>query len=374
MNGKDFLRLPVLLLCGGIVFSLPVSGSDEHEVVIERSDRAVIDARVHEAIEVAGVLLHDEALTDHLNELVAHIVNIQPGTVPPYRVLLINGSEINAFSLSDGTVYLSLGIFSMIDNDAQLALLLAHEIAHVRLDHHRRFRYEMHERSAGSFIFSGDTPYSMRVALSGFSRSLEREADSCALRTLVERGYNAWEAKKLLATMYYWLKYKEKDYSSEQATHPKFAERYRTAKKTLESLEVDSTYGIIDEAAYQKVIQPHLPHIVNLLRQSNNVRELYKMALHKLDGNDPLPEWYYLRGSLLEYYAASDSFPVAVSSLTSAYSNNPANTRSIRDLGWLYLKNGMHDSARVCLSRYLKAAPEAPDAGIVEFYLEKLGE
>ena len=372
MNGT--LRLLRLCLCCHLAYPVPVSGADEREVVIERSDLAAIDERVHEAIEVAGVLLHDDALSNHLNGLVGHLVNIQPGTVPPYRVLLINGSEINAFSLSDGTIYCSLGIFSMIDNDAQLALLLAHEIAHVRLDHHRRFRYEMHERSAGTFIFPGDTPYSLRVAMSGFSRSLEREADSCALRTLVERGYNAWEAKKLLATMYSWLRYKEKNYTGEQATHPKFAERYRTAKSTLEHLEVDSTAGIIGEAAYQEVIRPHLPHIVSLLRQSNNVRELYKMALHKLDGSKPMPEWQYLRGSLLEHYAASDSFSVAIASLTSAHRADPANTRSIRDLGWLYLKNGMNDSARVNLSRYLAAAPGAPDAALVRFYLEKLGE
>ncbi len=374
MRSPQLKPWAVLLVCWCMVLPLPLSGSKRREVVIQRSDRAAIDARVHEAVEVAGVLLHEEALSEHLNRIVARLVNVPQGTVPPYRILLINGSETNAFSLSDGTVYISLGIFSMIDNDAQLALLLAHEIAHVRLDHHRRFRYELHERAAGSVLFGGDTPYNLRVAMSGFSRSLEKEADSCALRNCIESGYNVWVAKELISTMYSWLKYKEKGYRSSTATHPRFAERYQASKKMLEEIGVDSTSGMVNKQEYYEVLQPHMAHIVRLLRQSNSVRELYKMALRKLDDDVPQPEWYYLRGSLLEHYAPKDSFPVAVYSLTSAFRNDTSNTRSVRDLGWLYLKNGNCDSARVCLERYLAVAPAATDGAIVRFYLERLGE
>ena len=365
----------VLKVCSLIAVASAAYGKSEREIQIDRSDLAVIDSRVHENIEVAGVLLNDRNLSEYLAGMVARLVGVPEGTVAPYRALLINGSEINAFSLSDGTIYISLGIFSLIDNDAQLALLLAHEIAHVRLDHHRLFRYELHEKTAGTPLFGGiDTPYNLRVALSGFSKSLERQADSCALRTVIDCGYNAWEAKNLISTMYFWLKYKEMSYDSTGATHPTFAERYRTSKKILQSLGVDTSAGVVGLTSYQEMIRPHLQRIVALLKESNYVNELYKMALHKLDGGAPLPQWYYLRGSLLERYEAADSFEVGVASLTSAFSKDPSNTRSIRDLGWLYLKNGKRDSARVCLRRYLAVTPEAEDNGIVRFYLERLHE
>ena len=94
---------------------------------------------------------------------------------------MINSPELNAFSLSDGSIYISLGMFGMIDNDAQLAMLIVHEIAHVNLDHHRRFRRELHRKAAANAFWGGNTPYSLRTALGGFSVSQENQADSAVL-------------------------------------------------------------------------------------------------------------------------------------------------------------------------------------------------
>jgi predicted Zn-dependent protease len=345
----------------------------ENEVEIQRSDRAAIDARLHEAIETAGILLEDVILEQHINGIVAQLTGIQPGTAPPYRIRIINSGELNAFSLSDGTVYMSLGIFGLIDNDAQLAMLLAHEIAHVNLDHHRLFRHELHRKTAASF-WGGSTPYNLRVALSGFSKSQEFQADSIALQTVIERGYNAWAAKNLFRRMYYWLRYKEKSYKKEVTTHPKISQRYKIIVKRLKRLNIDSTRGIVGDSSYHTAVRHHQQKIINLLLQSNCVNELYVMALSKLDGNQPYPEWFYLRGSLMERYNPVDSFPVANYSLTTTIRNDPSFTAGFRDLGWLYLKNEQYDSARVYLSQYLTHTPNAPDSALILFYLESLNE
>jgi predicted Zn-dependent protease len=355
------------------LFTAPVFGWD-NEVNIERIDRATIDKRIHEVIETAGILINDPQLIHHLTKLTAHITSALPGTSPPYRIRVINSSELNAFSLSDGTVYISLGMFGMIDNDAQLAMLLAHEIAHINLDHHRLYRYELHKAAATQSFWGDNTPYNLRTALSGFSIAQEHAADSIALVTLINRGYNAWEAKKLILTMYRWLKYKEKSRESSTATHPMLSKRYYANKNRLLNIHFDSTSGIIGDSAYQTAISKHQHSIVSLLRQSNCVNELYAMSKSKIKKNSTLPDWYYLRGSLMERFHPVDSFAVAYKSLSTALKKDASFTSGLRDLGWLFLKNKQYDSARTYLSQYLIHSPHAADTALVFFYLESLNE
>lgn len=361
-------------VCVLMLFIISFVFGYENEVTIEPIDRADMDARIHESIEAAGILISDTLLNNHLNTLNAHITGALPGTVPPYRIRVINSSELNAFSLSDGTIYISLGLFGMIDNDAQLAMLLAHEIAHVKLDHHRLYRYELHKQSAGWLLGGGNSPYSMRTALSGFSIAQENAADSVAVTTLVNRGYNAWVAKNLILTMYHWLKYKEKTYDSSSATHPTMARRYHANKNRLLKIPFDSIKGIVGDSSYQAAINKYQPTIVNLLRQSNCVNELYVMSKDKIKKNNSIPDWYYLRGSLMERFHPVDSFKVAYNSLSTALKKDPAFTSGLRDIGWLFLKNKQYDSARTYLSQYLIHTPLAPDKALVHFYLESINE
>ena len=357
----------IVLLWGSVVFG------KEPEVHIGRDDRAAIDARIHETIETAGVLLDEAQLSQHISDILIRLIGIQPGTAPPYRIRIINSSELNAFSLSDGTVYISLGIFGMIDNDAQLAMLIAHEIAHVKSDHHRLIRYEMHKRSS-STLWGFNSRYNLRVALSGFSKSQERQADSLAVEMIIQSGYNAWEAKNFFITMYNWLKYKEKSYNEKFATHPKISSRYHAVKKHLQNIGYDSTSGITGEDTYHAAVASCQQQIIDLLIQSNCVNELYAMALSRLNNEQPFAEWFYLRGSLLEKYYPVDSFPVAHYSLTTALAKRPSLTESFRELGWLFLKNDKPDSARTYLSQYLMHTPTAPDTALILYYLDLLNE
>jgi predicted Zn-dependent protease len=344
------------------------------EVEISRQDRAAIDASVHEAIETANVLLQAPELDRHIAAITAHVTGTLPGTVPPYRIKIINSSEINAFSLSDGTIYMSLGIFGLIDNDAQLAMLLAHEISHVNLDHHRLFRYELHKRTAQNRFSTDNTSFNLRTALSGFSIAQERAADSVALSILISRGYNGWSGKNLLHTMYTWLKYKEKNYDSTNATHPQLSERYNTAKNRLITINFDTTSGIIGDSSYQAAISRYQYKIIDLLRESNCVNELYAMTKRKIRKNKNIPDWHYLRGSLMERFHPIDSFTIAQTELSTALKLDPSFTIGLRDLGWLFLKNRQYDSARTYLSQYLVHNPHARDSSLVLFYLESISE
>lgn len=346
----------------------------ENEVEIHPADLADVDARIHEAIETAGILVNEPILEKHLNELTTYIADALPGTVPPYRVRIIKSSELNAFSLADGTIYISLGMFGIIDNDAQLAMLLAHEISHIDLDHHRKFRYELDKNAAINGLWGGNTPYNLRTALSGFSIAQEQAADSSALSILEKRGFNAWIGMSLLNTMYIWLEYKERTYDSTIATHPGLSTRYNTCKNRLIADHIDSTKGFIGDSSYLAAIRKHQRSIVNLLQQSNCVNELYAMTKSKIDKYGAVPDWHYLRGSIMERFDPVDSFTIARNELDTAMRMDPSFIFGLRDLGWLFLKNKQYDSARACLSQYLIHNPHARDSSMILFYLESINE
>ena len=346
----------------------------DNEVEINPVDMADLDARVHEAIETAGILVNDSKLEQHLNELTAQISAVLPGTVPPYRIRIIKSSELNAFSLSDGTIYISLGMFGLIDNDAQMAMLLAHEISHIDLDHHRLFRYELHKTAAFNSFWGGNTPYNLRTALSGFSITQEQAADSSALSIIINRGYNAWASIGLLQTMYIWLKYKERSYDSTIATHPRLYTRYNTCKDHLIKVHFDTTKGYIGDSTYLAAIKKQQRSIVNLLQQSNCVNELYAMTRKKIERYGNVPDWHYLRGSIMERFHPVDSFAIAYNELNTALRLDPSLTAGLRDLGWLFLKNKQYDSARTYLSQYLVHNPHASDSSTILFYLESINE
>lgn len=366
ISKTKFHTLPPLLL----LFIYVIVSGWEKEIDIERIDLATLDSRTHEAIETAGILVNAPDLEKYLYSTLHAISGSLPGTVPPYRLRIIKSSELNAFSLSDGTIYISLGLFGLIENEAQLAMLLAHEISHVKLDHHRRFRYELHKQTSKNFIFGSNSPYNLRTALSGFSMTQENAADSAALMMITKHGYNGWSGKNLLRTMYVWLKYKEKSYNKATATHPTLSTRLTKCIRILQNDHIDSTSGTVGDNTYQDAISSHLPIIIDLLRQSNSFNELYAMANSKILMDNTVADWHYLKGSLMERFHPVDSFYIASKELKTALRIDPSFTIGLRDLGWLYLKNMMYDSARVCLSQYLMHTPHAHDSSLIMYYLE----
>jgi len=78
-----------------------------------------------------ALLFHDTMLDQHLAGAATPLLPDLPPTHVHWRFLVLRDPLVNSFSLPDGTVYLSTGLLSLLENDDQLASVLAHEIAHV---------------------------------------------------------------------------------------------------------------------------------------------------------------------------------------------------------------------------------------------------
>jgi hypothetical protein len=130
------------------------------------------------------------------------------GTSRPieFRFFVIEDPSINAASLPDGTMLINTGLLGVVENEAQLAFVLSHEMAHVLQAHYKR---EMDETrgsrvgltiagiAAGAFIgnlgiFMAEV--GIASAVNGHQRELENQADRLGLQNMIEHGYDPREA------------------------------------------------------------------------------------------------------------------------------------------------------------------------------------
>ena len=130
-----------------------------------------------------------------------------------FRFFVVEDPSINAQALPDGTVIVNTGLLGVVDNEAELAFAMSHEISHVLQAHSWREANETRGARVGLFIagvagaaFIGDTALflsglGMEAVVNGHQRGLENQADRLGLQNIIDRGYDPREATKLMRTL-----------------------------------------------------------------------------------------------------------------------------------------------------------------------------
>jgi len=130
------------------------------------------------------------------------------GTSRPieFRFYVVEDPAINAASLPDGTLVINTGLLGAVDNEAQLAFVISHEVAHVLQAHYKREVDETRGARVGLLVagiaagvFIGDTgaflaEIGIASIVNGHQRDLENQADRLGLQNVIEHGYDPREA------------------------------------------------------------------------------------------------------------------------------------------------------------------------------------
>ncbi len=166
-----------------------------------------------------------------------------------WEFALIENKALNAFCLSGGKVVFYTGMFSVIENNEQLAAVMSHEIAHVLLKH-SSMRNKANKilnvpQKLGKNLFGDLVPKNVQGVLDTvhetgknltvmmpYSREQESEADREGVKLMIRAGYNPYEAIKL------WENIKKISKNSQEipeflSTHPSNNHRITTIKNTI---------------------------------------------------------------------------------------------------------------------------------------------
>ncbi|MDR2443622.1 MAG: M48 family metalloprotease, partial [Deltaproteobacteria bacterium] len=105
---------------------------------LSQQDEIIIGRKVHTEIASEG-LIYDDPIVNAYFQAVCQRVLKAAGKQPfPYHFYIIKSSYLNAFAVPGGYIYLHTGTIDTLENEGQMAAILAHEIAHITSRHFAR--------------------------------------------------------------------------------------------------------------------------------------------------------------------------------------------------------------------------------------------
>jgi predicted Zn-dependent protease len=225
----------------------------EHQRILATYGGAYHDARL-------------EALVTHvLDSLIA--ASERPDL--KYKVTILNSPAVNAFALPNGQLYVTRGLLALASDNAELASVLSHEMAHV-IARHAAIREDQVRQAAlisrvATDVFndpqmSALTLAKSKLALAGFSRSQELEADGIGVGIAARAGYDPYGAVRFLNAMGRNLAMRPTSSSGIDprlldflSSHPSTPDRVRNAQANARQYAAPGA-GNRDKAAYLAAI------------------------------------------------------------------------------------------------------------------------
>jgi beta-barrel assembly-enhancing protease len=209
--------------------------SIEKEIQVGREYASTIDN--------SAKLLKDPVITEYVNRLGQNIVRNSDSKVP-FTIKVIDSSEVNAFALPGGYLYVNSGLILLADAEAELAGVMAHEVAHVAARHAMRQMTRSNWANLGSLpliFLSGGIGYAAwQVANIGipmtflkFSRGFEEEADHFGVQYLYKTGYDPQAFLSFFEKMQAKEKVKPGTLSKLFASHPAVDSRIANAQEQV---------------------------------------------------------------------------------------------------------------------------------------------
>lgn len=194
-------------------------------------DREVALGReLSQQVEQQARLVTDPVVTEYINRIGQNLVGHSDARVP-FTIKVLDNDEVNAFALPGGFFYVDSGLILAADNEAELAGVMAHEIAHVAARHATKnmTRAQIWNMASIPLIFiGGPVAYaisevaSLAVPLSflKFSRDAEREADLLGLEYDYASGYDPEAFVEFFEKLKLDEKKKQNFIAKAFATHP----------------------------------------------------------------------------------------------------------------------------------------------------------
>ena len=186
-------------------------------------------------IEQSAKLVQDPIVNEYVNRIGQNLVRNSDAKVP-FTIKVIDSDEINAFALPGGFFYVNSGLILAADEEAELAGVMAHEIAHVAARHATRqmTRGQWANFASLPLIFiGGGIGYAARslagiglpLTFLSFSRGFEAEADYLGVQYMYASGYDPQASISFFEKIEAQEKKKPGSLAKAFATHPQTPER-----------------------------------------------------------------------------------------------------------------------------------------------------
>ncbi|HVI06727.1 MAG TPA: M48 family metallopeptidase [Candidatus Binatia bacterium] len=197
-------------------------------------------------IESQIKLVNDPVITEYVNRVGQNLVRNSDAQVP-FTIKVIDSDVVNAMALPGGFFYVNSGLILAADEEAELAGVMAHEIAHVAACHYGRemTRAQLLQMASIPFIFMGGAIGYAGYEASGlaipmtflkFSRSFEAEADYLGVEYMYRAGYDPSAFVSFFEKIQAMEKKKPGTISKAFDTHPQSADRIEKSQDEIRKI------------------------------------------------------------------------------------------------------------------------------------------
>lgn len=171
------------------------------------ADRELLEqvSQLDKKFEEHGLVYQNAALNAYVEQIGRSLLpKDEPLENVTWKFRVFRDPSVNAFALANGSIYVHTGLLALLENESQLAGVLAHEIVHVR-NRHQYLAYRSSRKKAatahvfaaiggytgmGGFAASIAAQFVLSLTVSGYSRELEKEADLEGAQALLASPYD----------------------------------------------------------------------------------------------------------------------------------------------------------------------------------------
>ncbi|HEY8258622.1 MAG TPA: M48 family metalloprotease [Gemmatimonadales bacterium] len=261
-------RLAALVLLVSVAISCatnPVTGKNELSLVSEGQEIQMGKEASQQTIQQIG-LVNDPQLQAYVSGIGLKMAAASERPNLPWEFHVVNDASVNAFALPGGFIFVTRGLLTYINDEAELATVVGHEIGHVTNRHSVQQMSKAQIATLGlglGSILSSDVAKLAGVASQGlqvlflkYSRDAENQADMAGFRYALGQNYDVREMANVFHTL---------DRVGEAAgggklpdwlsTHPAPANRVTATQARLDTLHQDLSNTIINRDQYLQHIQ-----------------------------------------------------------------------------------------------------------------------
>ena len=347
-----------------LIIILVYGGMSAASAAFTLEDEQKLGKEIYDKLQKNHFLLQDKKLNTYISD-VGNRVLAQSQKAPfNFTFSIFNSSAINAFATPGGYIYINKGLITTVDNEAQLAGVIAHEIAHANSRHVASIIEKSQKLNiamlaaiiAGAFLGGGGEATAAIAAFSvagatslslKYQREHEEEADRLGITYLVDAGYYPQAMVEFLRII------KQYDFFSKTIpsylkTHPGTDDRIFYLD-TLIQTHYRSQKG-------RKNIVGNFVRMQSLVSQDiEDLRRRSRQLTEALQQNPNDADLLYALAMTEDQLGHPD---LALAKLNQAFLISPDDKDSLKSLGTMYLKTGDTRNARSFLMRANRIDPE----------------
>lgn len=213
-------------------------------------------------VERQARIVDDPVIAEYVNRIGQNLVRNSDAKVP-FTIKVVDDETINAFALPGGFFFVNTGILLNADNEAEMAGVMAHEIAHVAARHGTRqaTRGEIAQSTLPLIFLGGWTPYliyqgaslAIPMGFLSFSRAFESEADMLGLQYMYKAGYDPTCFVDFFEKVQSQEKRKPGTMAKVFSTHPPTDDRIRNAQKNIQEMLKEKPEYVVSTSEFEDV-------------------------------------------------------------------------------------------------------------------------